>query len=343
MTKFKLLQEYIELKGIDGILIYNSVKEEPSYVSALLAQEPFDTCYVFVENGKAPCMCIASWFAELAKEKFPSTIIIPAAQKRWMITYMLPLLKNIRTLGIAWNIPYKDYLSLKNTSIPLIDIEEDLQKLYALKTTEEKHMLQELRNYTINLLAWINIIPGLSEKDLEKNIKEQVTKDWYELNFLSIAWSEQLKLATVGEASEAIISQGDVVCIDIWVIKYWYHSDATRCYFVWENELKISYQNIQKAIFSSLPFITPGWTGKELIQHLERISKELGLTWYIFQDLWHGIWTSLHEYPDLYHDDFVFQVWMVFTLEPEYRVGDYLLRYEDVFHLDNDGVCKLLT
>lgn len=342
MKRIALLHDLLQKEDLNALLIYNSVQEEPSYASWVIEKEPFDVCYVFVRKDQLPVVCVANWFVEQAKIEYPHCTIIPAATKENMVQYLPDVLVNGLQIWIAWNIPYKDYWLLLQNWVLCTDISLMLKKLYAIKSPEEINKLRILRNYTVDLLENITIFPGMTELSLADQIQSKVQKDGYQVKFLSIVWNELLKKTTVADPTDTVIAIWDALCIDFWIVHEWYHSDATRCYFVQNNSLEKSYLQIQELIKNSLQYITPWVSWKQFVTYIEKVSQQVGLSEYIFTDLGHGIGISLHEYPDLYHDDFIFEKWMVFTIEPEYRVWEYLLRYEDVYFIDDDGKAKLL-
>lgn len=337
--KQSIITTYLQDKDLDGLFIYNSFKEEPSYMSWFLDQDVFDVHYMIITKTGDIKLCVAWWFEHMAKQKY-NLDIVPAPQKVHMIQYMLPQLQGFTKLWVAGNIPYKEYMDLSWYDIQ--DVESDLQKIFATKTSHDLEQLIGMRNYTTGILDTLEIKADETELDIYRRIAEQVKKDGYELHFLSITWNAALKETTVAEATEATIHEWDVLCIDFGLIRDGYNSDATRCYFVWDNALQAAYHSIQHTIQESLAYIQPGKSNKVFVEELIALCKKNWLDNYILTDLGHGIGTSLHEYPDLYHSEFTFENGMVFTIEPEFRVGEYLLRYEDVYTLQ-DGKCTLIS
>ncbi|MCS6983163.1 MAG: aminopeptidase P family protein [Candidatus Absconditabacterales bacterium] len=172
----------------------------------------------------------------------------------------------------------------------------------------------------------------MTEKDIEKQFLDHIPSG-YTKAFLSIAGFDNLRDSTIASATDRVINTGEVVCIDFGLYGNGVHSDMTRCFFVGDDRfgLRDGYHRIQLVINESLQFIIPGKHNKEFIQDLIDVSKKYGLTEYCLTDLGHGIGWDLHEYPDLYNDDFIFEEGMCFTLEPEYKLNGYFLRYEDIY------------
>lgn len=332
--KKRKLDDLLDYLWIDACIIYNATNDEPSFASRFLEKKLIDHTYILYDKQNGIRVCIAWWFSELAKNMY-NVEVISALQKVGMIQYLIDDLQWYTKVGIAGNIPYKDFSLLQNKQC--IDCDDYIKKMIAIKSNYEIQALKNIRNYANKLLELVTIIPGITtENDVSNYLYQTAQADWYDVTFLCITGFDKLSKTTIEDPSNRIIQNDEAICIDFWLYKDGFNSDLTRCYFTGQIELQQAYERIQEVIFQSAKYIVPGLSSKEYITHLEELSKQYNLPWYILVDLGHGIGNFYHEYPDLYHNDFVFENNMVFTLEPEYRVGNYLLRYEDMFLL-SDG------
>ena len=210
--------------------------------------------------------------------------------------------------------------------------------MYTRKTPTQVRKLRDIRAITEEIFNQALPTVGISEKDFEKQFRDAVPEG-YKMEFLYVTGYEQLSTSTLDHPTDRRIQDGDTLCVDFGLSYGGYHSDMTRCYTVGEdNPLADPYARIQQTIEQSLQHIRPGVKNQDYIRHLQTLSEKNGLPGYILVDLGHGIGNDLHEYPDMYNDTFVFTEGMCFTIEPEYRIGDKLLRYEDVYTIAN-GKC----
>lgn len=319
----------LERIDADLLLVYNGMNDEPSFGSWFLEKKLIDHVYIMYDKKNWLRVSIAWWFVELAKNIY-QVDIIPALQKVDMIQYISDILSWYNRIAIAWNVPYKDYLSLREKVC--IDCEQDLKDVIAHKSVYEIQSLKDIRNYAHTLLESISIETGKTkETDIADYLTQKSQKDWYDVTFLCVTWFDKLPYTTIEDPSDRVIQDNEALCIDFWLYKDGFNSDLTRCYFTGQDELQQAYKRIQDTVLESAKYIVHGRSSKEYIAHIKELSEKNNLSWYILVDLGHGIGNFYHEYPDLYHSDFVFEEGMVFTLEPEYKVGNYLLRYEDMF------------
>ena len=119
-----------------------------------------------------------------------------------------------------------------------------------------------------------------------------------------------------------VLMEGDIINIDITVIKDGYHGDTSRTFFVGEvdEEVKKLVERTEKAMMRGIEAIKPGKSFNEIGKAIEKyISK---FNYGIVQEFTgHGIGKQFHEDPYVCHYDMGtpgprMQAGMIFTVEP---------------------------
>ncbi len=134
-------------------------------------------------------------------------------------------------------------------------------------------------------------------------------------------------------SNKEILKEGDILNIDVAVIKDCYHADTSRMFFVGKiasQALNLCYIT-KKCLNSVLQQIKPGiklsFIGKFIQKYIEKHGYSI-----VKNYCGHGIGTKLHEEPQvlhyipskkekLYFKDFLLQPGMVFTVEPMVNLG----------------------
>jgi Xaa-Pro aminopeptidase len=267
--------------------------------------------------------------------------VYPTDTKAHMIVDILPKITQDITLWLAGRISKHEYDLLESKVSHIVRLDVEIQKLNMKKSYKQVCALRGIRLLTENIMKSVQPAIGETEKSFEERIRTLVPA-WYVVDFLSVAGYEAMKDATIGSAMDREIQAWDILCIDFGISNGVVHSDMTRCYQAWENGIYSDYLKIEEVIRNSLRFIKPGVSNKEYVHHLLSLSQQAWLQDCRFVDLGHGIGYDTHEYPDLYNDSFVFENGLCFTIEPEYKVWDRFIRFEDVYVL-RDGECIPLS
>lgn len=123
------------------------------------------------------------------------------------------------------------------------------------------------------------------------------------------------------------LKNGDIVNIDIAVIKNGYYSDASKMYFVG----KISEKNktlckiTQKSLYLALSHIKPGIFLKEIGAIIQNYVEKKNF-FIVKEYCGHGIGKNFHELPQVLHyknfeNNIILQEGMTFTIEPMVNIG----------------------
>ena len=121
---------------------------------------------------------------------------------------------------------------------------------------------------------------------------------------------------------DEILKEGDILNIDITVIKDWFYWDTSRMYTIWEispiaNKLiEVTKKALDIWISQAYP-----WNMTWNIWY--EIAKFVEANWFsvVLEYTWHWIWRNFHEEPFIYHKAkkwtwIRLMPWMVFTIEP---------------------------
>lgn len=132
-----------------------------------------------------------------------------------------------------------------------------------------------------------------------------------------------------GIPSPKQLKKGDIINVDITIIKDGYHGDVSKMFFIGkpsvaaERVVRIAYECLVRAIHAIKPGATFGDMGYAIQHHAE----SHGLS--VVRDYCgHGIGLSFHEEPQVLHygkpgSGAAFVIGMTFTIEPMINVGRY--------------------
>ncbi|XBC44571.1 MAG: type I methionyl aminopeptidase [Buchnera aphidicola (Schlechtendalia peitan)] len=127
---------------------------------------------------------------------------------------------------------------------------------------------------------------------------------------------------------DMLLKNGDIVNIDIAIIKNEYYGDASKMFFVGQPTPlgKLLCQTTRKSLYLSLHHIKPGVCinvlGKVIRKHVEKHNFSI-----VREYCGHGIGTQFHEEPQILHHDYydsksiILKPGMTFTVEPIVNSG----------------------
>ncbi len=125
------------------------------------------------------------------------------------------------------------------------------------------------------------------------------------------------------------LKNGDIVNIDIAVIKNGYYSDASRMYFVGnvskENQLLCNVT--QQSLYKAISIVKPGILLKNIGKTIQKYVKLYNFS-IVKEYCGHGIGKNFHELPQVLHyknieNNFFLQEGMTFTIEPMINAGTH--------------------
>ncbi|MBV7316260.1 type I methionyl aminopeptidase [Shewanella sp. NIFS-20-20] len=136
-----------------------------------------------------------------------------------------------------------------------------------------------------------------------------------------------------GIPSERALKDGDIINIDITVIKDGYHGDTSKMFLIGEVSPKDKRlcRVAQESLYEAIKIVRPGIKLGEIGTVIEKFikSKKTGLEKYsiVTDYCGHGIGAGFHEEPQVMHyknnDKTVLRSGMCFTIEPMINAGNY--------------------
>lgn len=136
----------------------------------------------------------------------------------------------------------------------------------------------------------------------------------------------------------AILKDGDILNIDVTVIKDGYHGDSSQMFLIGNvtPENKRLCRVTQESMYEAIRKVKPGAKFSEIGATIQKHIKKAGARYSIVKDYCgHGIGAGFHEEPQVVHyknfDNRKMQAGMCFTIEPMINAG----RYESVQDSDD--------
>ncbi|WP_117233495.1 type I methionyl aminopeptidase [Vibrio maerlii] len=142
--------------------------------------------------------------------------------------------------------------------------------------------------------------------------------------------AEQDEMGTTGKLKPAVLKDGDVINIDITVIKDGYHGDTSKMFYVGD----VSPANkrlcmvAQESLYIGMKKVKPGATVGDIGTAIQKYIKGVTPKFSIVKDFCgHGIGSEFHEEPQVVHyknpDRRVLKEGMCFTIEPMINAGKF--------------------
>lgn len=130
-----------------------------------------------------------------------------------------------------------------------------------------------------------------------------------------------------GIPDDTVLKDGDIINIDITVIKDGYHGDTSKMFFIGDisAEDRRLCRITQEALYVGLKKIKPGNTFGEIGTAIQKFIKKSGRFGIVKEFCGHGIGAVFHEEPQIVHyknnDKTKMEVGMCFTVEPMINAG----------------------
>ena len=130
-----------------------------------------------------------------------------------------------------------------------------------------------------------------------------------------------------GIPDQTILKNGDIINLDITVIKEGYHGDTSKMFLIGEVSPEDSRlcRITQEALYVGLKKVKPGATFGEIGTAIQKFIKSKGRYSIVKEYCGHGIGTEFHEEPQIVHyknnDKDKMEEGMCFTIEPMINIG----------------------
>ncbi|MFG6076518.1 type I methionyl aminopeptidase [Erwinia sp. OPT-41] len=133
-------------------------------------------------------------------------------------------------------------------------------------------------------------------------------------------------------SDDKILKDGDIVNIDVTVIKDEYHGDTSKMYIVGKPTIQGERlcRVTQESLYLALRMVKPGIRLRTIGREIQKFVEAQDFS-VVREYCGHGIGKGFHEEPQVLHYDaddggVVLQAGMAFTIEPMVNAGDYRIR-----------------
>lgn len=245
-----------------------------------------------------------------------------------------------------------------------------------IKKKYEINNIRESGKVTANVLEMIKeyIVPSISTYEINKICHNYITKIKKSipacLNYQGFPKSICISINDVVchgiPNKKKKLKQGDIVNIDVAVIKNNYYSDASKMFLV--GKVKKNHKKLcdvtKKSLYLAISFIKPGLNLSKIGEVIENYVKKHNFS-VVREYCGHGIGKSFHEFPQVLHyknNNFgcILKKGMVFTIEPmvnekkstvyclndgwtvKTKDGSFSAQYEHTITVTENG-CEILT
>ncbi|AXF78471.1 type I methionyl aminopeptidase [Erwinia tracheiphila] len=211
-----------------------------------------------------------------------------------------------------------------------------------IKTPEEIEKMRVAGRLAAEVLEMIeeHVRPGISTGELDRLCHDYIVNTQKAIS-ASLGYHGFPKSVCISvnevvchgiPSDDKILKEGDIVNIDVTVIKNEYHGDTSKMYFVGKPTIQGERlcRVTQESLYLALRMVKPGirlrTIGREIQQFVE--AQDFSV---VREYCGHGIGKGFHEEPQVLHYDaddggVVLQAGMAFTIEPMVNAGDYRIR-----------------
>lgn len=228
----------------------------------------------------------------------------------------------------------------------------DKRIINSVKTAEEIEKIRESCSVLADVLRMIgsNIKAGMTTKELDKMAEDFILACGCKPAFkgvdagLGVPFPASLCISINEEVvhgipSNRVIQEGDIVSIDVGVIKNSYYSDAARTYAIGEitDEKRKLLEVTEKALHLGIEKAVVGNRVKDISKAIQDYVESNGFS--VVRDLvGHGVGRSLWEYPQIpnfvskkirLNDSPVLVEGLTLAIEPMVNAGDYKVKVKE--------------
>lgn len=285
-----------------------------------------------------------SYRVAVVKELLPDLEIIPVGDEDLFAKSLSALIPPGSRLGLVGEVPF-NIVAACGCLETACDVTHLLDEVSLIKSAGEQDQISwlqgELAKAIEASLAEARI--GMTEAELGRILKGKLNPLGDFLAFpMTVISGQRLRDSTVGPPTDRTFRAGDPVLIDAGVVKNGLYSDCTRMVFLGESYEAECYHNLTRALLNTITSITQGSTPRTILNSLQANCHEFTLPVHtlVLPDLGHGIGFSLHENPFFYRDstaNFAIPGGSCFTLEPELKVNEVMIRVEELIVLRADS------
>lgn len=210
-----------------------------------------------------------------------------------------------------------------------------------IKTPEEIEKMRVAGRLAAEVLEMIApyVVPGVTTGELDKICHKYIVEEQQAipapLNYhgfpKAICTSVNHVICHGIPDDDQVLKEGDIINIDITVIKDGYHGDTSQMFYVGEptNEARRLTEFTKRALYASIRLVKPGARISEIGKLIQNMVKKNTSRFSIVREYCgHGIGAEFHEDPQILHydgytprTDLVLKPGMCFTIEPMINAG----------------------
>ncbi|SET43478.1 type I methionyl aminopeptidase [Thorsellia anophelis] len=216
----------------------------------------------------------------------------------------------------------------------------------SIKTADELQKMRVAGKLAAEVLEMIapHVVPGVSTGELDRLCAEHITIKQEAISAClnygprdnpfpkSVCISINEVVCHGIPTDERILKNGDIVNIDVTVIKDGYFGDTSKMFIVGEGSIlaKRLCKITQESLYKAIRIVKPGIRLKEIGEIIQPYAESERFS--VVRDFCgHGIGNVFHEEPQVLHyaandGGVILQPGMTFTIEPMLNAGDYRVR-----------------
>jgi Xaa-Pro aminopeptidase len=342
MNRIEALAGFLELKGIDGILITHL-----SNVRYLTGFSGSSGCVLITRKERV--FCTDSRYEEQSRQEIGNFEIIIEKQQRPKEVLEKAKALGVSTLGFESTASYQFYRSLLKKGLKIKAVSNIVEDMRKIKDTGEVSLIRKAisRAEKAFLLTKEFVRPGFTERQialhLEENLKKQGCNS---IPFDIIVASGRNSALPHARPTGKKIHPGDLVVIDWGGEAGGYFSDMTRSFLI--NGKNISrkkeiYETVLEANMRGIRSVTAGLSSRMVDKAARDSIKKAGYGDFFGHGTGHGVGLEVHELPRVSRvgREYV-KPGMVFTVEPGvYIPGIGGVRIEDMVLVEERGASVL--
>ena len=205
-----------------------------------------------------------------------------------------------------------------------------------IKTADEIQAMREAGQLAAEVLHMIEpfVVPGVTTDQLDRRCNEYIVNNQQAIpanvgyrNFPKTICSSVNHVVCHGIPGSKVLMKGDIINIDVTVIKNGYHGDTSRMYFV--GEPSIMARRLVEVTFNAMWIgihaVRPGGNLRDVGRAIQQYAESHRFS-VVREYCGHGIGTIYHEDPQVLHyDDSKTNIplvpGMMFTVEPMINAG----------------------
>lgn len=297
-VRIRKIKEILQEKNIDGILIKS--KSNKFYIGALTGSGvkvlvTKDNCYQIMDGR----------YINEAESNTSGFVNVVHNQGDSYLKVVKEKLGKNSVLGIEVNhISLKEYLNIKDSTLDIYLLENELEKIRECKDSSEIELIQEACRITDDVFseAIKNIKIGMTELQLSALIQYvSLCKGATAMAFDTIVASGERGSMPHGRPTSRAFKENEFITIDFGIVYKGYQSDMTRtvCIGNPKPELKKIYDIVLEAQEAGVKYIHEGRKCSDVDKYVRDIITKVGYGEYFTHGLGHGMGIGDGEFPIL--------------------------------------------